>query len=129
MNRGQLVVLWMAAILVSVFLVIPIIRTDQMAVYRSEDGWTWELQRVPFGAGYVVLGGGTEGTDEKGVYRFTGQPDSDGKARRYYFSGVRNKYGLDLTSHPYERLIAVALLNGVLLFFTLGRTTVQSHRS
>lgn len=119
LNRNQLMVCWIVALLISFFIVRPAFYLRPMHEYKSEDGWVWRIKG--YHGAWEFLRPPGERYDEKGAY-IVSKRDSDGTVgRKYYYVRTYYEPRLDSEKHPYERFGIATVLIGLLLFLSLGR--------
>lgn len=127
LNRLQLILCWVLSLLISYFVVAPIIEIREYYNYKSKDGWKWE--------GFTSRHG--EVKDENGIPCRISEKNLDGiVGRKYYYEGSYKKYSLDFDrgrpmfpQYPHERIIIVIIINGLLLIYTLGWKNITTHKS
>ena len=116
LNRMQLVVCWISLVLISSFILAPVISVNEFYKYESKDGWSWKCRSR---AGELK--------NESGIPYRISKGDSDGtEGKKYYYVGSYNEYSLNKgrrhsPTYAYGRIILVIILNSLLLLYTLGR--------
>ena len=114
LNRSQLVVCWIALLLISYFALVPAIDVDEKFKYESKDGWVWRR----FNRDDELK------SDSGTPYLISTTKDPDGTVgREYYYVGSYTDYSINTYRgvHAHERIILVIALNSFLLVYTLGR--------
>jgi hypothetical protein len=103
LHRTQLVMVWIMSVLISCYILVPVIKVGRFYKYMATDGDLMNFKQRQ-----------KEDHNQRGFYVEIG-------GKRFYYKGNYIKKYIDTSNYPYQRFGFVILLNGVLLTYTFRR--------
>ena len=103
LHRTQLVMVWIMSVLISCYMLVPVIKVRRLYKYMATDGDLISFKQRQ-----------KEDHNQHGFY-------AEISGKRFYYKGSYYKKYIDKSNHPYQRFGFVILLNGILLIYTFRR--------